>query len=96
MSSRRSDAVARPDLELVLAGPPGWKEDLSDGMASLEGLVRPLGFVPPDDLDALYAGASVVAYPSLGEGFGLPVLEAMAHGVPVVTSAGTRDRGSGG
>lgn len=81
--------IDRPDLELVLAGPPGWKEDLTDGIASLEGRVRSLGFVPPDDLHALYAGAAVVAYPSLAEGFGLPVLEAMAHGAPVVTSSGT-------
>lgn len=79
----------RPGLELVLAGPGGWKEDLTDGMASLEGRVRSVGFVPPEELDALYDGASVVVYPSLAEGFGLPVLEAMAHGVPVVTSAGT-------
>jgi glycosyltransferase involved in cell wall biosynthesis len=81
--------VDRPGLELVLAGPEGWKEDLADAMASLEGRVRALGFVPPHDLDALYAGAALVVYPSLAEGFGLPVLEAMAHGVPVVTSAGT-------
>jgi glycosyltransferase involved in cell wall biosynthesis len=81
--------IDRPDLDLVLAGPPGWKEDLTQGIESLEGRVRPLGFVPRNDLGALYAGASVVVYPSLAEGFGLPVLEAMAHGVPVVTSAGT-------
>jgi glycosyltransferase involved in cell wall biosynthesis len=81
--------IDRPGLELVLAGPEGWKEDLADGIASLEGRARSLGFVPPDDLHALYAGAAVVVYPSLAEGFGLPVLEAMAHGVPVVTSAGT-------
>ena len=78
----------RPGLDLVLAGPEGWKEALAEGIAALEKRVRSLGFVPPNDLDALYAGASVVVYPSLAEGFGLPVLEAMAHGVPVVTSAG--------
>jgi glycosyltransferase involved in cell wall biosynthesis len=81
--------IDRPGVELVLAGPAGWKEDVADGIASLDGRVRSLGFVPPGDLDALYAGAAVVVYPSLAEGFGLPVLEAMAHGVPVVTSAGT-------
>lgn len=78
----------RSDLDLVLAGPKGWKEDHAAGMASLEGRVRPLGFVPPDDLRALYAGAAAFVYPSLAEGFGLPVLEAMAQGAPVVTSAG--------
>jgi glycosyltransferase involved in cell wall biosynthesis len=48
--------------------------------------VRLLGFVPDADLPAVYAGAAVVAYPSLEEGFGLPVLEAMAAGAPVLTS----------
>jgi glycosyltransferase involved in cell wall biosynthesis len=79
----------RPDVELVLAGPQGWREDLGDGAASLAGRVRSLGFVPPAGLDALYHGAAALVYPSLGEGFGLPVLEAMAQGVPVVTSKGT-------
>lgn len=49
--------------------------------------IRVLGVVSPEDLAALYAGASLFAYPSLYEGFGLPVLEAMAMGVPVVTSS---------
>ena len=72
------------DLQLVLAGPSGWGD-----VAVTGGEVRALGFVSPDQLRALYAGAEVLAYPSLREGFGLPVLEAMAQGTPVVTSRGT-------
>ena len=63
----------------------GWG-DATDGVA---GDVRFLGFVPASELPALYAGADVFAYPSEQEGFGLPVLEAMDQGTPVVTSAGT-------
>jgi glycosyltransferase involved in cell wall biosynthesis len=77
-------SLARADLELVLVGPAGWDEQVDEAAG-----VRRLGFVPQGDLDALYAGAASVCYPSLREGFGLPVLEAMAHGAPVVTSAGT-------
>jgi glycosyltransferase involved in cell wall biosynthesis len=77
------------DVELVLAGPAGWKGDVTDGSDGVGGRVRTLGFVPPEELGALYEGAELVVYPSLAEGFGLPVLEAMAHGAPVVTSAGS-------
>lgn len=78
---RKSD----PDIGLVLVGPSGWGDvevPSSDG-------VHLTGFLAADELHAAYAGARAFVYPSLREGFGMPVLEAMAHGVPVVTSAGT-------
>ena len=80
--------VARPGVTLALAGPEGWNEDLRALVGDRDD-VRPLGFVDDGDLAALYAGCAVFCYPSLLEGFGLPVLEALAQGAPVVTSAGT-------
>ncbi len=84
--TRLAAAVARLDerMPLVVAGAAGWGEDPDTDTAA----TRFLGFVPHADLPALYAAATVFAYPSLQEGFGLPVAEAMATGVPVVTSRG--------
>ena len=83
---RRLAAANEPmALPLVVAGPAGW----GDATEDIVGDVRFLGLVPRSDLPALYAAATVFAYPSESEGFGLPVLEAMAQGAPVVTSAGT-------
>jgi len=81
--------LERTDVELVLGGPKGWNDELASLEARAGDRVRRIGFVPPADLTALYAGAELFCFPSLREGFGLPVLEAMAQGVPVVTSAGT-------
>jgi glycosyltransferase involved in cell wall biosynthesis len=84
---RLVDAVRRDEvtLPLVIAGAAGWGAlDLDDTED-----VTFLGFVSDDDLAALYAAATVFAYPSEREGFGLPVAEAMAQGTAVVTSRGT-------
>jgi glycosyltransferase involved in cell wall biosynthesis len=74
---------------LVLAGPNGWRSDPLIAEArrtGAPGRIITTGFVPPEDLDALFRGASAFVYPSLSEGFGLPVLDAMARGVPCVVS----------
>lgn len=73
---------------LVLAGAPGWNsDDLHQRIAATSpDTVRYLRYVPQAELPRLYAGAAAFAFPSLYEGFGLPVLEAMASGVPVLTS----------
>jgi glycosyltransferase involved in cell wall biosynthesis len=73
--SRLIDAVKELDVPLVIAGKHGWGNK-----------TKSLGYVDDLDLPGLYSGASVFAYPSLYEGFGFPVLEAMACGTPVVTS----------
>lgn len=75
------------EVDLVLVGPNGWGGVTVD--ASPDGRLHTLGRLSAEDLQVAYAGARAFAFPSTWEGFGLPVLEAMGHGIPVVTSVGT-------
>jgi len=80
-------AELRRQYELVVAGPSGWaKHALLARLRTAGGGVRYLGYVPEQELPGLTAGATVFVYPSLYEGFGLPVAQALAAGVPVITS----------
>jgi glycosyltransferase involved in cell wall biosynthesis len=92
---RRARARTQLPHRLVLAGPLGWRprpllrEVSAEGPRAWEsptGEVLMTGKRTPEDLDALYRGASAFVYPSLYEGFGLPVLEAMARGLPCIVS----------
>lgn len=78
-----------PAYQLVLAGPTLWRfRSLQEEIGALDlgGNVLLLGYVSDGDLAAVYSGASLFAFPSLYEGFGMPVLEAMACGTPVICS----------
>jgi glycosyltransferase involved in cell wall biosynthesis len=78
------------DVNLVLVGPKGWRDKeifkAALSLPALQDRIYFTGFVPDSNLSALYSGALAFVYPSLYEGFGLPPLEAMQCGAPVITS----------
>jgi len=85
-------AGSHPDTLLVLAGQRGWGVDAVEAAivtARARDRIRLVGYVTEEENVALLRGASVVAYPSLEEGFGLPALETMACGAPLVTTSGS-------
>jgi glycosyltransferase involved in cell wall biosynthesis len=84
---RLIEATKRASIPLVMAGPSTWgSRHRRACFRRKQGRVRYLGYVAPTELAALYSAAEVFIFPSHSEGFGLPVIEAMACGAPVVTS----------
>lgn len=89
LNALRALLMLPPRYKLVLAGGDGYGAEFIHDMIQsrhLEARVIRLGYVPDDQLTVLYQAASVFLFPSWEEGFGIPVLEAMAHGTPVVAS----------
>jgi glycosyltransferase involved in cell wall biosynthesis len=86
--TRPEIASRYPKLVLALAGGRGWDTELDDIVSAspVKDRILRLGFVPNDALAGLLGGSIATAYPSLGEGFGFPVLEAMACGSPILTT----------
>ena len=74
----------RTEFDLLIAGPRGWSSE--ETFARIQQEATYLGYVPENDLPGLTAGAAAFVYPSLYEGFGFPVAQAMAAGAPVITS----------
>ncbi|MEO6919483.1 MAG: glycosyltransferase family 1 protein [Collimonas sp.] len=88
----RLSPAARARFPLLVVGMAGWRTDELTGVLSQavnSGYVRLAGYLDQQDLAAVTAAARVMVFPSLYEGFGLPVLEAMASGTPVITSSGS-------
>ena len=84
---RAVDSLGGDLPPLAVVGASGWGGGIAPPSSASK--VKLLGFVPADHLPALYAGAAAFCYPSLREGFGLPIVEAMSQGTPVVTSRGS-------
>lgn len=80
------DPLDRGNVRLVIVGATGWLVDRMLSRSVAEDAIEFRGFVGDDELAQLMRGAMAFVYPSLYEGFGLPVLEAMAQGIPVLTS----------
>jgi glycosyltransferase involved in cell wall biosynthesis len=86
LAAHESLGAAVPPL--VIVGARGWGDDVADSYEASD-RVHFVGHVASHELAAVYSGATALCYPSVMEGFGLPILEAMAHGTPVLTSRGT-------